>query len=125
MNEDSIKATPQNPVLGLFSGGLNNLDSLLGSGAFSNAVGIGPMARTIESMSYGSPPYRGTGMATRLTPEAISALGGAANVAGLMPIGMSNRMAAGLFSLPMLENQTLDSVIQQLLNALGRQANTK
>ncbi len=125
MNEDSIKATPQSPFMGLLSSGLGGLDSALGGGAISNSLGVGPLARTVENMSYGSPPYRGTGMATRLTPEAVSAIGGAANMGSFMPIGTANRIATGLFAAPMIENQSLDSVIQNLLNALGRQAQNK
>jgi hypothetical protein len=125
MNEDSIKATPQSPMLGLLAGGLGGLDSALGSGAISNSLGVGPMARTLENMSYGSPPYRGTGMATKLTPEAVSAMGGVVNMGGFAPIGTANRIATGLFAAPMIENQSLDSVIQGLLNALGRQTNGK
>jgi len=128
MDGDSIKATPQSPVLGLFSDGLGAIDRTLQGpflGAVSSGMGIPAAARVLEDMSYGSPPYRGTGMATKLSPEAISAMGGAVNMAGFAPIGTANRIASGLFALPMVENQSLDSVIQNLLNALGRQTNNK
>jgi hypothetical protein len=64
-------------------------------------------------------------MATKLTPEAVSAMGGVVNMGGFAPIGTANRIATGLFAAPMIENQSLDSVIQGLLNALGRQTNGK
>ena len=62
---DSIKATPQSPVMGLFAGGLQGLDGLLnrsGIEGLSGALGVPAAARLFENMSYGSPPYSGTGI---------------------------------------------------------------
>lgn len=118
----SIKASPQNPYLGLFSDGVGAVDrSLQGPflGAVSNGLGIPAAARVLEDMSYGSPPYRGTGMATKLTPDGVAATGAALNLLGGLPIGHTNRLLTGATALPMIENHSLDSVIQNLLNMMG------
>lgn len=118
----SIKNTPQNPYLGLLSGGVNSLNDSLsssGMGWLSDTFGIPAAGRVLEDMSYGSPPYRGTGMATRLSPDGVAATGAALNMAGFLPIGHANRLLSGLTAAPMVENHSMDSVIQNLLNMMG------
>jgi len=115
----SIKNTPQNPYLGLLSGGVNSLSNGMsgaGMGWFADGMGLPAAGRVLEDMSYGSPPYRGTGMATRLSPDAAAATGAAINMGGFMPIGGVNRLFSGIAAIPFVENQSLDSVIQDLLN---------
>lgn len=124
MDGDFIKATPQNPIMGLLSQklyGLHNSADSAGLGDLSAAFGVAPAARLFENMSYGSPPYKGTGMATRLSPDLISTVGAATNLGGFAPIGQAGRLASGAAALPMLTNESLDSVIQQMLNKLGQQ----
>lgn len=118
----SIKATPQSPTLGLLSGGLHSFNGAMddmGMGLLSRGLGTEAAARVLEDMSYGSPPYRGTGMATRLSPDLVSTVGAAVNLGGFMPIGAANRHAAQAIGIPMLENHSMDSVIQNLLNMMG------
>lgn len=118
----SIKATPQSPVMGLFSQGLNGLHNSMdnmGLGMVSDGFGIPAAGRLFEDMSYGSPPYRGTGYATRLSPDLTATAGAAVNMGSFMPIGTANRVASGLAAIPMMANHSLDSVLQDMLNQLG------
>ena len=124
MDGDSIKATPQSPVMGMFAGGLQGLDGLLnrsGIEGLSSALGVAPAARLFENMSYGSPPYRGTGMATRLSPDVAAATGGAMGLGANIPTRMAAKIGTGAMGMALAENQTLDSVIQNMLNKLGKQ----
>ena len=102
----------------------------MGLGMVSNGLGLPALASTVNNMSYGSPPYRGTGMAAKLTPEAISALGSVATNVAPFGVPLHSAGAVKHFSalgggMSMQANESLDSVIQNLLNALGRQANNK
>lgn len=79
----SLSATPQNRVLGAIAralrGGKDALNYpgklpesvpfLGGMGAGDAVFGEGP--ELMEDMSYGSPPYRGKGMATQVDPRVI------------------------------------------------------
>lgn len=124
MDGDSIKGTPQSPVLGLFSDGLGAIDRNLQGpflGAVSSGMGIPAAARLFENMSYGSPPYSGTGMATRLSPDAAATVGGVLGLGAGFPPRMAAKVGTGFLGAGLVENQSLDSVIQQLLNKLGYQ----
>jgi hypothetical protein len=121
---DSIKATPQSPVMGLFAGGLQGLDGLLnrsGIDGLSGALGVPAAARLFENMSYGSPPYSGTGMATRLSPDIAATAGGVLGLGAGIPARMAAKVGTGALGMGLVENQSLDSVIQQMLNRLGQQ----
>jgi hypothetical protein len=118
----SIKATPQNPYMGLFSQGINGLNTSLdgmGLSGLSDAMGFQAAGRLFEDMSYGSPPYRGTGFATRMSPDLAATAGAAVNLGGFAPIGQANRLASGVAGAPLIMNHSLDSVIQDMLNQLG------
>ena len=126
MNEDSIKATPQSPGMGMFANGLTNVHNFLsgnGMGMLSDLVGLPSAASLATDMSYGSPPYKGSGMATRIDPRVLEAAGGMASTASLYPRAAATAIGMGGAALQV--NQTLDSVIQEMLNKLGEQTRNK
>lgn len=121
---DSIKATPQSAGMGLFANGLSGANQYLNSGGFgwlSDVLGIPSAASLAQDMSYGNPPYRGTGMATRIDPRVAATLGSVANTTGMLPlpIGTASKIGMGVGGGVMQANESLDSVIQQMLNRMG------
>lgn len=79
---DEIRATPQNRIGGLLSGGLSYLNQGISQpfgyqnppGAMLvDLLGLPALQRTIERMSYGEPLTTGSGMTTRPRPDTLEA----------------------------------------------------
>jgi hypothetical protein len=77
-----MRATPQNPALGMLSGGLSSIDQFLSKPfGYNNPVGsivsglfgIPALQQVTERMSYGEPLTTGSGMTTRPRPETMEA----------------------------------------------------
>jgi len=93
-----MRATPQNPALGMLSGGLSSIDQFLSKPfGYNNPVGsivsglfgIPALQQVTERMSYGEPLTTGSGMTTRPRPETMEA---AMSVAPALPA--AGRLAA-------------------------------
>lgn len=130
MDGDSIKATPQSSGMGLFANALSGANSGLNSsglGWVSDFLALPAASSLAQDMSYGNPPYRGSGMATRVDPRVATTLGAGLGTAGMLPLpaSVASKIGMGVGGAALQSNETLDSVIQEMLNKLAAQTKAK
>jgi hypothetical protein len=117
----SIKATPQSPLLGLFANGLTGLDGLLSENihpSVADGLGVRSLASVMQDMSYGVAPVKGSGMATRLSPDLMSTAGAALNYAPFMASTVPAKVGLGVGGFSLQGHGSLDSVIEELLQSI-------
>jgi len=113
---DNMQATPQNPYWGSVSNGLFGVDNFLSGNSIgreiSDSFGIPGFAQLTENMSYGQPPYTGTGFAARPNPLVYDSL---FNLGINLNPAIGQAVQSGFKAAP-AAYQTLDDVIRGLIS---------